>query len=153
MPADLDQLADRIRRHFDDGCFACGRANPIGLSVDGFRLEGDELVAAFTPRTEHRGAPQVLHGGVTASALDEILAWAGMVTERVVVVTGTLEVRYRKPVPINGERVELRGRLDERHGRRLRLSGSLHVGGAEAASATGIYVVMHRLDDVIPELP
>ncbi len=151
MPTDVTQLADRIRQHFEDGCFACGRSNPIALGVDGFHLDESELVAGFTPRAEHRGAPHVLHGGVTAAALDEILAWSAMVTERVAVVTATLEVHFRKPVPINGRALELRGKVDDRHGRRLRLSGSLCVEGVEAASASGVYVAVHDLDELLDD--
>ncbi|MDF1594485.1 MAG: PaaI family thioesterase [Acidimicrobiia bacterium] len=146
MPADLTDLADRIRKHFDDGCYACGRANPLGLGVDGFRLDGEYLVAEFTPRIEHGGGPGVLHGGIAAAALDEILAWTGMVGEQVFIVTATLEVRYRKPVAIDGSALRLRGRLDDRRGRKLRLSGSLEANGSEAATAYGLYVVVHELD-------
>ncbi len=153
LPTDLTDLADRIRKHFDDGCYACGRANPLGLGVDGFRLDGEDLMAGFTPRVEHGGGPGVLHGGIAAAALDEILAWAGMVCERVFIVTATLEVRYRKPVAIDGSRLLLRGRLEDRRGRKLRLSGSLEANGIEAATATGLYVVVHDLDELLDEAP
>jgi acyl-coenzyme A thioesterase PaaI-like protein len=153
LPAELDltELADRIRSHFDDGCYACGRTNPIGLRVDGFRQIGDDLIAEFTPRTEHRGGPGVLHGGIAATVMDEILAWAGMVSERLVVVTATLELRYRKPVTIGDEPLMLKGRLDDRNGRRLRLSGSLISQGVEAVTATGLYIAMHDLDELLAE--
>lgn len=148
---DLTDLADRIRTHFDDGCFACGRRNPSGLGVDGFRLEGDDLVAELTPRPEWRGGPGVLHGGIAATAIDEILAWAGMIAERVVIVTATLELKYRKPVAIDGRPLHLRARLEERNGRRLRLSGSLDVDGVPAVTGSGVYVVLHDLDEVLGE--
>lgn len=146
---DLNALADQIRRHFDDGCFACGRENPIGLRVDGFHFETNELVAEFVPRREQRGGPGVMHGGIIATALDEILAWSGMLLERVVVVTGTLEIRYRRPVAIDDTPIRLRGRLDDRHGRKLRLSGSLQSGDEIAAEASGLYVAMHDLAEVL----
>ena len=148
---DLTEFADRIRTHFDDGCFACGRHNPLGLGVDGFRYEGDDLRAEFTPRREFRGGPEVLHGGIAAAALDEILAWAGMIEEQVVIVTATLEIKYRKPVPIDGRPIALRARLEERNGRRLKLSGSLDIDGTPAVTGSGIYVVIHNLDEVLEE--
>lgn len=148
---DLTEFADRIRTHFDDGCYACGRLNPFGLGVDGFRYDGDDLVAEFTPRREFRGGPDVLHGGIAAAALDEILAWAGMIEEQVVIVTATLEVKYRKPVPIDGQPITLRARLEERNGRRLKLSGSLDLDGTQAVAGSGVYVVLHDLDEVLGE--
>jgi acyl-coenzyme A thioesterase PaaI-like protein len=150
---DLAEFADRIRRHFDDGCFACGRQNPVGLGVDGFRFDGDDLVAEFTPRSEFRGGPEVLHGGIAAAALDEILAWAGMIQEEVVIVTATLELKYRKPVPSDGRPITLRARLEERNGRRLKLSGSLDIDDTRAVTGSGVYVVLHDLNEVLGEAP
>ena len=150
---DLAEFADRIRRHFDDGCFACGRQNPVGLGVDGFRFDGDDLVAEFTPRSEFRGGPEVLHGGIAAAALDEILAWAGMIQEEVVIVTATLELKYRKPVPSDGRLITLRARLEERNGRRLKLSGSLDIDDTRAVTGSGVYVVLHDLNEVLGEAP
>ena len=148
---DLASLADRVRKHFDDGCYACGRSNPIGLGIDGFRLDGDTLVADFVPDPHHRGGPGILHGGIIAAALDEILAWAGMITEKIVVVTATLDIRYRKPVMLDGRSLALSGRVVDRHGRKVRLAGSLLADGVEAATATGLYVATHDLAQLLGE--
>ncbi|MDH5372872.1 MAG: PaaI family thioesterase, partial [Acidimicrobiia bacterium] len=109
--------------------------------------------AEFTPTDEHRGGPGVLHGGIAATALDEILAWAGMIAERVVIVTATLEIRYRKPVTIDGTPLVLRARLEERNGRRLRMSGAINSNGTEAVTATGLYVALHDLDELLVPNP
>jgi len=130
---------ERLRAAYDQ-CFACGRGNPIGLGLDGFRLEGDDVVVPFRPRPEYRGFAGILHGGIVATALDEILAWAAMYCERVLVFTGTLELRYSRVAAVDAA-FELRGRVDERRGRRLRLSGEMLVGDAVVASAHGLYLV------------
>jgi hypothetical protein len=52
-------------------CFACGDANPIGLRLDDIRREGEEVHATLRPRPEYQGYPGVLHGGLSATALDE----------------------------------------------------------------------------------
>jgi acyl-coenzyme A thioesterase PaaI-like protein len=52
-------------------CFACGDANPIGLQLGDIRREGDEVHATLHPRPEYQGYPGVLHGGLSATALDE----------------------------------------------------------------------------------
>jgi hypothetical protein len=70
----------------------------MGLSFD---VDGDRVVAAFTPRFEHRGAPGFLHGGFAAMALDETLAAVGWLLDGQHVVTATLELRYRRPVPLS----------------------------------------------------
>jgi acyl-coenzyme A thioesterase PaaI-like protein len=148
MPGNLAEVVDSIRRHYDDGCFACGRDNPIGLHLDDFRVDGDLVSARFMPRVDYRGAGTSLHGGVAATALDEILVWAGILTERVLTVTGTMELRYRRPVEIT-DPIVVAARVEERRGRRLRLAGELAVDGEVRVEAAGLYLVSATLDEVL----
>lgn len=148
LPDDVAGLVDRIRRHYDDGCFACGRDNPLGLHLDDFDVEGSEVVARFTPRAEYRGVVGSLHGGIAATALDEMLVWAGILTEGVVSVTATLDLRYRTPTA-TGTRYQVRGRVDGRSGRRLQLSGELRAGDEPAVTARGLYVVTAEVADLL----
>jgi acyl-coenzyme A thioesterase PaaI-like protein len=141
----LQDRAERIRGR-DDGCFGCGSANPAGLHLHGFARDGEEIVARFDPRPEHRGFSGVLHGGVVAAALDEILAWTAMLTEGMYVVTGTLQVRYRAPAPATGA-YRLAGRVAERRGRRLRLQGRLRLDGADVAEADGLFIARAPVGD------
>ncbi len=52
-------------------CFACGDDNPIGMHLEGIRREGDEVRAILRPRPEFQSYPGMLHGGLSATALDE----------------------------------------------------------------------------------
>lgn len=52
-------------------CFACGQDNPIGFRLDDIRREGDQVHATLHSRPEYQGYPGVLHGGLSATALDE----------------------------------------------------------------------------------
>lgn len=140
MPDDVAQLVDAVRRHYDDGCFACGRDNPIGLHLDDFTLVDSQVSARFTPRREYRGAGTTLHGGVAATALDEMLVWAGILVEEVLSVTGNLALRYRRPVQVD-DSIVVTARIDERNGRRLRLSGELAVDEEVKVEASGLYLV------------
>lgn len=147
MAVDTATLVDRLRRHYDDGCFACGRENPIGLHLDEFWLQQGEVGARFHPRPDYRGAGRALHGGIAATALDEILVWAGILTERVMSVTGTMEIRYRQPVEVT-EELAVRARVDERRGRRLKVSGELIVGEDVRIEASGLYLVTSTLEEM-----
>ncbi len=147
MTVDTATLVDRIRRHYDDGCFACGRENPLGLHLDDFDLVDGAVTAGFQPRADYRGAGTTLHGGVAATGLDEILVWAGMLVERVLTVTGSLELRYRRPVDVT-EPITLRGRVDERRGSRLRLSGELLVEDQVRVEGKGLYLVVSDLAEM-----
>ena len=77
-------------------CFVCGDNNPIGLNL---RFETDDEVARcwFTPRPEHSGFQDTVHGGVTATVLDEVMVWAVGVKLRRFVYCAEMTVRYVNP--------------------------------------------------------
>lgn len=147
MLTDLQTLVDRLRRHYDDGCFACGRDNPIGLHLDDFSIDDGVVSASFRPRSDYRGAGTSLHGGIAATALDEILVWAGLLSEHVMTVTGRMDVRYRRPVEVS-ESLTVRARVDERRGRRLSVSGDLLANDEVRVEATGLYLVTSTLEEL-----
>ena len=111
-------------------------------------IEEDEIVGRFTPSVDHQGSPAALHGGIAATALDEILVWAAIAFERVMSVTGSLELKFRRPVGVT-EPIELRGRVVERRGRRLMLDGRLVIDGAVAVEARGLYLVSADVEDIL----
>jgi acyl-coenzyme A thioesterase PaaI-like protein len=79
-------------------CFGCGGRNPHGLALV-FRVEGDEIVADYTPDERFQGFPGVLHGGVLATMLDETLSRAAVYADKWM-MTARLEIRYRRAAPI-----------------------------------------------------
>ncbi len=137
------EAVERLRADYAH-CFACGRQNPIGLRLDGFVRDGDEVVSTFRPRREYAGFHGLLHGGIVATALDEIMAWAAIMLEGVFSLTGTMELRFRAPAEVDVE-YELRGRVAERRGRRLLLSGTMTAGGKATAEGSGLYLVREEL--------
>lgn len=97
-----------MRLDVDDMCFACGRNNPIGLKL-AFRFDGEDYVTAFEALPEYQGWTGIVHGGLLATVLDETMA--RLLWERGInAITGRLQVRYRRPVPI-GAKLEVRGRI------------------------------------------
>jgi DNA invertase Pin-like site-specific DNA recombinase len=66
-PATRDDVLPAGARH----CFACGDANPIGMHLNDIRREGEEVLATLHPRPEFQSYPGVLHGGLSATALEE----------------------------------------------------------------------------------
>jgi acyl-coenzyme A thioesterase PaaI-like protein len=65
-----------------------------------FRREGERVVADYTPAESQQGFPGVLHGGIIATLLDETMGRTGALRQQWL-VTGKLEIRYRKPAPID----------------------------------------------------
>jgi acyl-coenzyme A thioesterase PaaI-like protein len=140
----LDERVRTVKASYED-CFGCGRNNPIGLQLDGFSMDDDEVSASFTPRALYRGFEGVLHGGVLATALDEMLSWTAILVEGVFVVTGKLDLRFRNPAPVAGT-FHLSGRIDDRRGRRLTISGECRrPDGEVAAEASGLFLVSREV--------
>jgi acyl-coenzyme A thioesterase PaaI-like protein len=115
--------------------------DPLGLGLR-FKKEPPGLVARFDPRAEHRGPPGFLHGGIAATVLDETMASLGWALDDVPCVTGTLSVKYRRPVPLDGRPVRIevwRERAEPR--RTQRVNGRLLLAdGTVAVEASGIFV-------------
>ena len=111
----------------------------LGLT---FREEPPGIVGEFVPRPEHRGPPGFLHGGLAATCLDETMAVLGYVLDGVHTVTGTLNLKYRRPVPLDGRPVRVEAWRDGEHPRRAqRVHGRLLLpDGAVAVEASGMFV-------------
>jgi len=136
--ADTADLVAEIRARYND-CFGCGLDNPIGLHLDRFTVGDGQLVAHFTPRPDYRGFAGILHGGILAALLDETLAWTAMLMEGTYVVTANLELKFRRPAS-TAQPYQLRGRVVERRGRRLRLAGSATADDFVVAEAAGLFL-------------
>jgi acyl-coenzyme A thioesterase PaaI-like protein len=84
------------------------------------------------------GPPNHVHGGVIALVFDELL---GVVTvaNRLGAMTGTLTIRYRRPMPIL-EEVRMEGRPAGVEGREVFVEGSMWHGETLLAEAEGTFV-------------
>ncbi len=131
-------LLDSVRSEYGH-CFGCGLDNPMGLQIDGFTRDGDTISARFTPRADYRGFHDILHGGIVATALDEVLGWTAILVVGTMAVTVKMEMKFRKPAPADGE-YELVGRLVEARGKRLLLEATCSSGGEVIAEATALFL-------------
>jgi uncharacterized protein (TIGR00369 family) len=120
-------------------CFACGLENPIGLKMAFYEDDSGRVVAEFTPGDEHQGYPGVVHGGIVAALLDEVLGRVAIAAERWM-VTARINIRFRRPIPpgetltIIGEEVGWKKRVLEARGE-IRLAD-----GKIGAEATGTFI-------------
>jgi acyl-coenzyme A thioesterase PaaI-like protein len=81
----------------DRYCFACGTLNPIGLHMEVSYLE-DKAVSRFSLKREFQGWSNIVHGGVVATILDEIMAHAVMQDKEVRAVGYVAERKSRAAV-------------------------------------------------------
>jgi acyl-coenzyme A thioesterase PaaI-like protein len=122
-------------------CFVCGLKNNFGLKAAFYELENDELAAIFTPDEKHQGYPGRLHGGIASAILDETIGRAIMVfNDNIWGVTVDLNVRFRKPVPLNEELTTI-SRITSENKRFFKGTGELVLqNGDIAVTASGKYI-------------
>lgn len=84
------------QQYWTPTCFVCGRDNPSGLRAAVVAEGGRAWVLAEVP-VGFAGIPGMLHGGVVASLLDEAM-WYAIFSIGPATVTGSLEVRFLRPV-------------------------------------------------------
>lgn len=127
-------------------CFVCGESNPHGLKMR-FHAEGRVVTAKFRPCAEHVGFKGVVHGGLTATVLDEIMVWACVVATRKFAFCAELKVRYLRPLA-PGEEVVVTSELVEDHkGRILEAKAAMHnAAGKILVQATGKYMPLKEVD-------
>ncbi len=78
----------------------------------------DEVHSYYSVHEKYQGYPGIVHGGIVASMLDEVVCRVSMIEDsHHFMMTVKLEIKYRHPVPtetllhIVGRIVKLRGRL------------------------------------------
>jgi acyl-coenzyme A thioesterase PaaI-like protein len=122
-------------------CGACRRTGGCRLGLTTERLDEDG-VARFdiVCPADYEGGPGVAHGGWTAETLDEVLGHVPLLNNQLT-VTGTLTVRFVKPVPI-GRPLLASAWVDRVEGKKWFLSGEivLRSSGALLAGATGVWI-------------
>lgn len=100
-------------------CFVCGVENDFGLKLEFFETEPGEITVDYTVPDHFQGYPGVVHGGVVASLVDEVLGRVHMGTDPAnprFMFTARIAVQYRKNVP-TGKPIRIVGRALERRRR------------------------------------
>ena len=136
-----EAIVDESGRRYafaDHHCFACGRDNPIGMRL---RIELAEGTARteWTAGEDYVGWSDKLHGGIIATLLDEVMAWAPSSYDSWA-VTAEMTVRFRSPA-MPGERLEAIGRVAERRRRIYDVRGEVRgADGRLVAEGRGRYL-------------
>ena len=106
----------------DHMCYVCGKENERGFRLDFKHPEKGRLLAEVVFGREHQGFKGMVHGGMVAMLLDEMmvnLAWI----EGIQTVTSDLQVRFKKAAKV-GEKVLLEGKVEREESRALYASAS-----------------------------
>ena len=122
-------------------CYVCGSKNPRGFRLKFKHPKKGILQTEFVFAEHYQGFKGIVHGGILATLLDEImlnLTW----TEGIPAVTAEMTIRLVKPAK-TGKKIYFEGRLDEDKGRILKMSATAKdEKGQVLATATGACVRM-----------
>ena len=132
--------ASEVGVSFDHWCFACGRANPQSLKCD-FDVSRDRVETRYVGRREHSGYDGTIHGGILATLLDEVMAWATFVREGTWGVTARLALEFRRPLLV-GEEARVAAEVVRVRGRVVELRAEARRGDEVLVSAHATYVKM-----------
>lgn len=130
------------KQHNSKLCFVCGLMNKFGIHAHFYITKDDELIALFTPSEEHQSYPGRLHGGIASAILDETIGRAILNKYETEMwgVTLELNVKYKKPVPLN-EELKVIGRVTSENSRFFEGSGEIVLNNGEVAvTASGRYL-------------
>lgn len=116
-----------------------GVMNPLAPPMTSEYL-GDRVVSTVTFNEAFQGPPACVHGGFVAALLDEALGRARHLTDRNC-VTGSLDVRYRRPTPVNVE-LKVEARIEELHDRKMLVRGAITHDGTVTAEAEAVFVFL-----------
>lgn len=114
-----------------------GKSNPLAAPLITW-VDGDSGHGRATLGWAYEGPPGSVHGGHVCALFDHFLGIAQIMTGQPG-VTGSLNVRFHLPTPLNTE-LELLGRVKEVRGRNNILTGEIRANGVLTASCEGIFV-------------
>ena len=128
-------------------CFVCGIDNPIGLKLKFYTDDEGRCTVRFRPRPEHQGFPGQLHGGIISTLLDETMGRV-LIMEDVWAMTGRLEIKFRRPVPLDQE-LTIVGELTKNRSRAYEARGEIQLpDGTTLIEGSGMYI---RIPDEVVE--
>ena len=108
----------------EHNCFACSPDNANGLKME-FWEDGDTIISYWTPPKHVTGFKNIIHGGIQATALDEIAAWTISIKCKTAGVTSNMNVKYRKPVFLEDAPFTLKARVVDQNRRMCTVHATL----------------------------
>jgi len=118
--------------------FVHGMRNASGLHLQ-YHLAGDRVVTTWVAGEEHAGFPGVVHGGLIAAVLDDVMGRCSVLRHRWV-VTGRMETRFRQVAPL-GAALRIEGWTTRFTRRVMRAESRMSLeDGTVVAEASGTYL-------------
>ena len=137
LPAEPDPISrhpkaaapgERINLHHGL-CFGCGKDSPQGLHLNVIAGEDFTASAELEVQAWMMGGPDMIHGGLLATAFDEVMGTLPLLIGSPV-VTGNLEIDYLKPIMV-GSTLKLRSEILAKERRKVFVCGIAYIDDPE----------------------
>lgn len=124
-----------VRTH---GNAVIGMRNPIAIPLDLQTDEDSRVWADFHAGAAYEGPPGLVHGGVSALLLDQVLGTAAAAAGSPG-MTGTLSMRYRRGTPLGDLHIE--AKLDRTEGIKSYVKGHIADADGVTVEAEGVFIL------------
>ena len=121
LAAERDNRPFRFQRHADTGLPVVwsnpviGVRNPLAPPLTVHHESGGRCWSEFTLGRVYEGPPDLVHGGISAMILDQLLGEVATDQLRTPKYTGTISVRYLRGTPLGALRAEAFVERSENH--------------------------------------
>jgi len=120
-----------------------------------FSTDGKKLYSQLIPPPHMSGWESLLHGGIIATILDEIMAWTAIHLLQRIILTKSMQVEFLRPISVNTQ-LEAQGWVEGQEKRKAWIRGLiLDSKGQELARSRGELVLFAPdskvLQRILPE--
>ena len=122
------------------GCLVCGRDNPHGLHLSS-QVDPDtgSVQTTFTPDPHHIGFENIIHGGVLATVLDEIMVWSAIWVSKKACVAAELSLRFVQKAGV-GRPLRAVANITRQRSRLIETTGEIRDDADLICTATAKYI-------------
>ena len=134
-------------------CFCCSPNNPIGLKLEFWFDEENRIVSTnWNPLEYLQGYPNVLHGGIQSTLMDEVASWSVYVLLETGGVTSKMEIKFLKPVLLSNGLLTIKASLIDKEKRFANIKTELFDGKNELCAEAIVQYFIYPQELAIKKL-
>lgn len=138
----MNESESPVMLPWSKACFVCGEDNDRGMQARSF-VNGEWVELPFEAPPAFAGWRTVMHGGLVATVLDEVMTWAAIVGSRKPCFAASFTVRMLRPLA-PGTRCVARAKMVQNRKRIFHAEGELRAADREEifARSEGRYMIV-----------
>ena len=126
------------------GCLVCGRDNPHGLHLSSLvDSDSGSVQSTFIPAAHHIGFENIIHGGILATLLDELMVWSAIWASGKACVAAEMSLRFVHTAGV-GQPLDAVATVTRNRSRLVETTSTIHHNGNLICTATGKYAPLGK---------